>query len=171
MSSDIHRLVREYLLVRVGKCCPRIDELLWWQVREKGLELDFKLSKTVAPCIVSKGMPDFGGSSETETDEGVLVEYRLNVREHRWYNWSILCQGGPKGEYVICCAQGTSITEHLAEVRGEFDARCAGPGARMEASMEAPTSAKEWRAFVELWLFGPPEPKQASLQKWLRPRA
>ena len=54
MSSDVHRLVREYLMVRVGKQCTRIDDLLWWQMRHKGVTLDFRVSGTIPPCIRKK---------------------------------------------------------------------------------------------------------------------
>ena len=108
-------------------------------------------------------MPDFGASSETETDAGELLGIELKVQAPRSCSWSI------DRRHIMVC--GGSFTRLLAMLRDEFDARRAGPGARMEASMEAATTAKEWRAFVELWLFGAPEPKQATLQKWLRPRA
>ena len=163
MSSDVHRLVREYLLVRVGRICTRIDDLLWWQVRHKGLELDFKLSRTIAPCIRRKGLPDFGAASETEPDAGELLEIEFKVEAPRCCSWS-----SDRWHMLVC---GGKFTELLARLRDEFDGRRAGPGARMEATMEAPSTAQEWRAYVELWLFGPPEPKQATLHKWLRPRA
>ena len=47
MSSDVHRLVREYLTVRVGKQCARIDDLLRWQMSHKGVTLDFRLCRTI----------------------------------------------------------------------------------------------------------------------------
>ena len=55
MSSDVHRLVREYLTVRVGKECARIDDLLWWQMRHKGVTLDFCVSGTIPHVIARRG--------------------------------------------------------------------------------------------------------------------
>ena len=159
LSADVHRLVREYLRMRVGKHCPWIDELLWRHYREEGLVIE--LSRTVAPGICPKGETDFGGSSETETAAGVLVTLRLEVQVPRCCHWTLTIDERYIG------GSSASITTILAQIRSQFDARRAGPG----ASMEVPASAKEWRALVDLWLFGPPEPKQASLQKWLRPRA
>ena len=163
MPSDVRWLVREYLLVRVGKPCPRTDALLWWQVREKGLSLDFVLSKTIPPSIRRKGLADFGATGEPEADEGELLEVEFKVEAPRSCSWS-----SDRWHIMVC---GGNFTKILAMLRDEFDARCAGPGARMEATMEAPSTAQEWRAYVELWLFGPPEPKQTTLHKWLRPRA
>ena len=60
MSSDVHRLVREYLMVRVGKRCARIDDLLWWQMRHKGVTLDFCVSGTIPPCIRKRRLPNMG---------------------------------------------------------------------------------------------------------------
>ena len=119
-----------------------------------------ELSRTVAPGICRKGETDFCGSSETETAAGVLVTLRLEVRVPRCCHWTLTIDERER------CGSG-SITKILPEISELFDARRAGPG----ASMDVPTSAKEWRALVDMWLFGPPEPKQASLQKWLRPRA
>ena len=163
MSSDVHRLVREYLLVRVGKECPRTDALLWWQVREKGLSLDFVLSRTIPACVRRKGLADFGAIAETEAAAGELLEVEFKVDAPRSCSWS-------SDRWHILVA-GSSFTSLLVRLREEFDGRRAGPGARMEAAMEAPTTAAEWRAYVELWLFVPPEPKQTTLHRWLRPRA
>ena len=59
----------------------------------------------------------------------------------------------------------------LAMIREEYDKRLDGPGAHMQAAMVAPSTAEEWRAFAELWLFGPPKPVQGTLDRWLRPCA
>ena len=163
MSSDVHRQVREYLLVRVGKKCPRTDALLEWLVREKGLLLDIVLSRSIPACIQRKGLADWGADAETEAAAGELLEVEFKVDAPRSCSWSI-------DRWHILVA-GSSFTSLLVRLREEFDGRRAGPGARMEAAMEAPTTAAEWRAYVELWLFGPPEPKQATLHRWLRPRA
>ena len=166
MSSDVHRLVREYLLVRVGKECPRTDALLGWLVQHKGLTLDFVVSKTIPASIYRDGKPDlldFGAIAETEAAAGEMLEIELKVDAPRSCSWS-------SDRWHILVA-GSSFTSLLVRLREEFDGRRAGPGARMEAAMEAPTTAAEWRAYVELWLFGPPEPKQATLHRWLRPRA
>ena len=163
MWSDVHRLVREYLMVRVGKVCPRTDALLEWLVRVKGLELDFVLSRRIPACIRRKGLADWGADAETEAAAEEMLEVELMVDGPRSCSWSI-------DSWHILVA-GSSLTSLLVRLREEFDGRLAGPGARMEAAMEAPTTAAEWRAYVELWLFGPPEPMQATFHRWLRPRA
>ncbi len=163
MSSDVHRLVREYLMVRVGKVCPRTDALLEWLVRVKGLQLDFVLSRRTPACIRRKGLADWGADAETEAAAEEMLDVELKVDGPKSCSWS-------SDPWHICFV-GSSLTSLLVRLREEFDGRLAGPGARMEAAMEAPTTAAEWRAYVELWLFGPPEPVQATLHRWLRPRA
>ena len=162
LSPYIHQLIREYLVVRVGIICPHVDELLWRYVRQSGHEFSFVLSGTIPPCIRRQELLDFGASGETEPEAGELleVEFVMGARHCSWRSdsWNML----------VC---GASFTRLLATLRSEFDGRCTGPGARMEATVEAPCTAQEWRAFAQRWIFGPPEPKQTSLRKWLRPRA
>ena len=132
----------------------------------QGLTLDFVVSKTIPASIYRDGkpdLPDFGAIAETEAAAGELLEIELKVDAPRSCSWSI------DRRHILVA--GSSFTSLLVRLREEFDGRRAGPGARMEAAMEAPTTAAEWRAYVELWLFGPPEPKQATLHRWLRPRA
>ena len=66
---------------------------------------------------------------------------------------------------------GARFTGLLEMLREEFDGRVAGPGAHMQAAMEAPSTEEEWRSFVQLWVFGPPKPVQGTLDRWLRPCA
>ena len=136
---------------------------MWWQIRHKGVTLDFRVSGTIPPCIRKKGLQDMGADSDAEPDAGELIEVEFKVDAPKSCSWYI-------DRWHIGVA-GSSFTSLLVRLREEFDGRLAGPGARMEAAMEAPTTAAEWRAYVELWLFGPPEPMQATLHRWLRPRA
>ena len=90
MSSDVHRLVREYLMVRVGKACARIDDLLWWQMRHKGVTLDFRVSGTIPPCIrKKKGLQDMGADSDAEPDAGELIEVEYKVDAPKSCSWYI----------------------------------------------------------------------------------
>ena len=123
----------------------------------------FVLSRRIPACIRRKGLADWGADAETEAAAEEMLEVELKVDGPRSCSWSI-------DSWHILVA-GSSLTSLLVRLREEFDGRLAGPGARMEAAMEAPTTAAEWRAYVELWLFGPPEPVQATLHRWLRPRA
>ena len=143
MSSDVHRLVREYLIVRVGKECTCVDDLLWWQ---------------------DMGLQDMGADSDAaEPDADELIEVEFRVMEPKSCSWYV--EQWHMGVY------GSRFTGLLVMLREEFDGRVAGPGAHMQATTEAPSTEEEWRSFVQLWVFGPPKPAQGTLDRWLRPRA
>ena len=89
MSSDVHRLVREYLTVRVGKQCARIDDLLWWQMRHKGVKLDFRMSGTIPPCIRKKRLPDMGADFDAEPDAGEFIEVEFKVDAVQSCSWYV----------------------------------------------------------------------------------
>ena len=164
LSPYIHQLIREYLVVRVGIICPHVDELLWRYVRQSG-EFSFVLSGTIHPGIrKKKAIPNLGAdldAVEPEAEELLEVEIHMDASGH--CGWSV---DSWNRAYL-----GMSITRLLGELREEFDGRVPGPGARMQSIVEAPCTAQEWHAFARRWIFGPPEPKQTSLRKWLRPRA
>ena len=171
LPRDATRLVRECLRMRLGEHCPAwIDELLWRHLPrlEDGRlgALVIVASRTVDPGICPKGK-----INETETDDaGVLVTFWLEVSDctsRCSCFWKLTCdERAPQGGFEIA-GVSASITGVLDDVRGYFDCRRAGPS----AGMDVPASVKDWHSFVDRWLFGPPAPKQVSIQKWLRPRA
>ena len=165
LSPHIHQMIREYLVVRVGIECPHVDDMLWRYVRQSG-EFSFVLSGTIHPGIrKKKAIPNLGAdldAVEPEAEELLAVEIVMRDR-HRHCSWYVDSWGRAYG--------GISITLLLEDLREEFDGRVPGPGAGMQAIVEAPCTAQEWQAFARRWIFGPPEPKQTSLRKWLRPRA
>ena len=164
MSSDVHRLVREYLTVRMGKQCARIDDLLRWQMSHKGVTIDFRLCGTIPSCIRKRKVPpDMGADFDVEPEAGEFIEVGFKVDAPKSCSWCV--------DRWHIGGHGASFTSMLAMIREEYDGRIDGPGAHMQAAMVAPSTAEEWRAFAELWLFGPPKPVQGTLDQWLRPRA
>ena len=165
MSPDVHRLVREYLTVRVGKKSAYIDDLLWWQMQHKGVSLNFCISGRIPSCIrKKKAMPDMGADLDAvEPEEDELIEVEIKARAPKRCSWYV--DRWQMGVY------GAKFTELLVTLREELDGRVPGRGAHMQAAMEAPSTEEEWRSFVQLWVFGPPKPVQGTLDRWLRPRA
>ena len=50
LSPDVHRLVQEYLTVRVGKKSAYIDDLLRWQMQHRGVDLNFRIRGRIPPA-------------------------------------------------------------------------------------------------------------------------
>ena len=179
LPADVTRLVRECLRVHMGARCPAwFDDLLWQHLpRLEGGHLKCRTlvtlaSRNIDPAICPQHWRCFGKSSsdEEETDdEGVRVTLELEVSNCKWigYLWRLECvRGGTQGADVVTGNSTDSLTKVLDKLRGHFDCRRAGPS----ATMEVPSSLKDWHSFVGLWLLGPSAPKQATLEKWLRRR-
>ena len=164
LSPYIHQLIREYLVVRVGVICRHVDDMLWRYVRQRGV-FSFVLSGAIRPGIrKKKPLPDMGADLDAvEPEAEELLEVEIDLGEYEFCNWHVRSWGRASGS--------RRVTEMLEDVRELFDGRVPGPGAGMQAIVEAPCTAQEWQAFARRWIFGPPEPKQTSLRKWLRPRA
>ena len=60
-----------------------------------------------------------------------------------------------------------SCMKALMDMRKAFDRRRHKPFCS-SGSMDMPTTLADWREFFRLYLFGPREPTQTTLQKWLR---
>ena len=165
LSPDVHRLVQEYLTVRVGKKSAYIDDLLWWQMQHKGVYHNFSLSGTIPSCIrKKKAIPNLGADLDAvEPEEDELIEVEIKARAPKSCSWYV--DRWQMGVY------GAKFTELLETLREEFDGRVPGRGAHMQAAMEVPSTEEEWRSFVQLWVFGPPKPVQGTLDRWLRPIA
>ena len=165
LSPYIHQMIREYLVVRVGILCPHVDDMLWRYVHQSGV-FSFVLSGTIHPGIrKKKAIPNLGADLDAvEPEAEELLEVEIVMRDRHWHcSWSVDSWGRAYG--------GNSITRLLEDLREELDGRVPGPGAGMQAIVEAPCTAQQWQAFARRWIFGPLEPKQTSLRKWLRPRA
>ena len=158
LSPYIHQLIREYLVVRVGIICPHVDDMLWRYVRQSG-EFSFVLRGAIRPDIrKNKPLPDMGADLDAEEPEAEeLLEVEIDLGEYESCSWHVRSWGRASGS--------RRVTEMLEDVRELFDGRVPGPGAGMQAIVEAPCTAQQWQAFARRWIFGPPEPKQTSLRK------
>ncbi len=162
LSPYIRQMILEYLAVRVGIPSPHVDDLLWRHVRQWG-EFSFVLTGTIHPSLCRKIMRrdwlvDMGAdldALEPEVEEQLTIKIELGMYDHCW----VSVHGHTAG--------GRSVTEMLEDLRQDLDVRVRGP----QAIVEEPHTAQEWQAFARRWIFGPPEPKQMSLRRWLRPRA
>ena len=165
LSPDVRRLVQEYLTVRVGKKSAYIDDLLWWQMQHKGVYLNFSLSGTIPSSIrKKKAIPNLGADLDAvEPEEDELIEVEIKARAPKSCSWYV-----DRWHIGVYGARFTGLLEMLRE---EFDGRVPGRGAHMQAAMEVPCTEEEWRSFVQLWVFGPPQPVQGTLDRWLRPIA
>ena len=164
LSQHLQRMIFEFLAVRVGVPCPHVDAMLWRHVRQNG-EFCMRLTGTIHPDIrPKKSIPNLGtdlDAVEPEAEERIEVEIEMDM--YGWCAWRIASRG--RANYFH------RVTRMLQDIREELDGRVPGPGAGMQAIVEAPCTDQQWQAFARRWIFGPPEPRQTSLRKWLRPRA
>ena len=165
LTPDIHQMVREYLVIRVGVPCPHVDDMLWRCARQWG-DFGFVLVGTVYSGILpDKPLPDMGADAvEEETEDPVEVEFMMRDRPGRC-TWSV------HHDNQKILVMDSSVTKLLENFRQRIDGRVPGPGCGMQAIVEAPCTPQQWEAFTRRWIFGPSDPKQISLRRWLRPRA
>ncbi len=160
LSPYIQRMIFEFLAVRVGVLCPDVDAMLWRCVRQWG-DFGFVLTGIVHPNI-RKDKPILGmcadlDTKEPEVEDQLKVEIMMRGKDHHssWRltrPWNMMCLD-------------LRITSLLEDFRKHFDRRVCGP----QAVVEAPWTVQQWQAFCQRWLFGPSEPTQVSLHRWLRP--
>ena len=159
LTPDIHQMVREYLVIRVGVPCPHVDDMLWRCAPQWG-DFGFVLVGTVYSGI----LPDKPLAVEEETEDPVEVEFMMRDRPGRC-TWSV------HHDNQKILVMDSSVTKLLENFRQHFDGRVPGPGCGMRAIVEAPCTPQQWEVFVRRWVFGPSKPKQISLHRWLPPGA
>ncbi len=176
LPAQVFQMVREFLIVHVGARCPLwINSVLQAKLyalprsSPRLIKVSFHVSKTIEYGVYRQDEFEYGRTSrprhramrggvwsEHEADDSpVRVEAEL-VFTDRIGRWRLACR---QGDYVLRNGDGIwlDITDILSEIRSRFDE------SEPCGSMEEPTTWRDWRRFVRLWLFGPPARRQPML--------
>ena len=111
--------------------------------------------------------------SQDASPGNATVKVEIDVKLHyvTWHRYPLIgwraflpAQPGLTSERFLGRGRNSSscILELMA-MRRAFDRRCHKPGAS-SGFMDMPTTLDDWREFFRLWLFGPREPRQMTLQ-------
>ena len=150
LTAEMHQMVREYLIIRLGVISPMIDELMWRCIRERGpFGMTLKGSvppehRTIGPITVrhiTYEKPANWG------DEEIVVHVRLSEWSETGLTYSYTLP------WMMHIAE-YNVTALLDETRKQFDIRDEG----YQREIEAPWTHREWMNFCQLWLFGPSMP-------------
>ena len=154
LTAEMHQMVREYLIIRLGVISPMVDALMWQSVREQGC-FDFVVSGSIPPEHRTTG-PDRARNircekAATAGDEHIVVHVRLNewiaTGDTLTYTLPWMMH---VGEY--------QVTTLMEAARRQIDKRDNG----YRADIEAPWTRRQWQTFCQLWLFGPSMPMQST---------
>ena len=155
LTPEVHQMVREYLVIRMGVPCPYVDEMLWRSVREWG-DFYFEVAGVIHPDYRTTG-PILGQHQVLYTKdadvEEVVVQIALGSQDH-YNSW---CLTRPWNMLVM----DSSVTSLLEDCRRQIDSRDSGH----QAVVEAPWTQQQWQSFCQRWLFGPPAPAQPSVHQ------
>ena len=176
LPAEVLRLVHDYLFVHVGASCPAwLNQVL----EAKLLALPLGVYGSVTVSILASKTVEYDVYRQDEFEYGrtnpprhvpkrgqpVRVDVRLALTEPICVGcWYLMCHQGGEGlrhGAGMCIADATlsenseiisrwDLLSQLSEIRSRFDTTepC--------GSMEVPTTWRDWRRFVRLWLFGPP---------------
>ena len=164
LPAQVFQLVRDYLFVHVGASCP------WWlnrmlkdklralpRGRYRRITASFLVSKTIEYDVYRQDDYEYGRSNPPlrvpKRGQPVQVEVRLeyspNFPTGRWWLWC------GQGDYLLRSGEGMWATDvfstflsELSEIRSRFDE------SEPRGSMEVPTTWRDWRRFIRLYLFG-----------------
>ena len=80
VTPEVHQMVREYLVIRLGVPCPHVDEMLWRSVRQWG-DFNFVVTGNIhpdnrrtEPILGEFAVPDTRGS---DVEEQIEVQIAL----------------------------------------------------------------------------------------------
>ena len=151
LTPEVHQMVREYLVIRLGVPSPYVDELLWRSVRE-WWHFYFVLTGSVPPENRTIG-PIMGQyhvlyeKVANADEEQIVVRMALDDRDATARTW---CTTLPWNMLVV----ESRVTRMLEDCRRQIDNRDIGH----QAVVEAPWTQRQWQSFCQMWLFGPPAP-------------
>ena len=152
LTPEMHQMVREYLIIQLGVISPMVDELMWRCIRELGpFGMRLKGSvppehRTIGPITVRHRTYE---KPANWGDEEIVVHVRLSERKETAGTYSYTL---PWTMHI----EEYNVTALLDETRKQFDIRDQG----YQTEIEAPWTHRQWMAFCQLWLFGPPLPAQ-----------
>ena len=155
LTPEVHQMVREYLVIRLGVISPLVDELLWRSIQEWG-DFYFVLTGSVPPenrtIVPIRGQYHIMYEKAANADEEqIVVRVALDDRDATACTW---CMTLPWDMLVI----ESRVTIMLEDCRRQIDNRDIGH----QAVVEAPWTSRQWQTFCQLWLFGPPVPAQTT---------
>ena len=154
LTPEVHQMVREYLIIRLGVISPLVDELLWQCIREKGT-LGFTLTGSIPPEYRTVG-PIMGRhrtyeKAANDGEEQIIVYVHMEDRDVTagTVSWTMPWQ---------MRVDEPRVTILMEETRRRIDNRDNG----YQADIEAPWTQRQWQTFCQLWLFGPQLPAQTT---------
>ena len=123
--------------------------------------------------ILPEGIQDTNDDTESEDasadNDTVKVHFDIEIAYKYYGGLPMLCWRAFAGTWkFLDSGDSSSCILALEGMRKAFDRRRHKPFSS-SGSMDMPTTLADWREFFRLWLFGPREPKQTTLQKLLRP--
>ncbi len=163
LPAEVFQRVRDFLLVHVGARCPLwLNCVLEAKVHAlprsgpRTITVSFLADKTIEYGVYRQDEIEWGRIDSQpprrvpRRDQPVQVEVQLEYNPYNYATgvgkWVLICQQG--GE---CLRHGVgiwiTITDLLSEIRSRFDE------SEPCGSMEVPTTWRDWRRFVRLWLF------------------
>ena len=137
-------------------------------------DADSQLS-TSAPSSPARDTDHSDDEDTSPSNATVQVEIDVKILYEPWHRYPILswraslpAQPGLTSGRGLGRGGFTGCILELMMMRRAFDRRRHNQ-ACSSGFMDMPTTLADWREFFRLWLFGPREPKQTTLQKLLRP--
>ena len=166
LPAQVFQLVRDYLLVHVGASCPMwLNHVLKDKVRAlprslyRRISVSFHVSQTIEYDVYRQDDYEYGRTypqHRVPRREPVQVNVQLRCCPDNpgLVRWWLSCW---QGDYLLRHGEGiwvegviSTFLSELSEIRSRFDE------SEPCGSMEVPTTWRDWRRFIRLWLFGPP---------------
>ena len=149
LTYEVHHLVREYLVIRLGVISPMVDEMLWRCIQET-MSLGFTLSGSIPPEHRTVGGIEgqdriIYHKAANEGEEQIIVYVHMEDKD--------VTAGS--SSYTMpwhMNVEEPRITTLMEDTRRMIDTRDRG----YQADIEAPWTQRQWQKFCQMWLFGPP---------------
>ena len=189
-NADVAAQIRSFLVIDLSKLgTPQMAALLTVCFQEfvprvpQGMVGDLcfafvqgEVEKGILPEGAIEDDNDDAKSQDTPPSNAtVKVEIDVKLHYVTWHpypllSWQAFLPAQPALTSGRCLGRGRNSSSCILElmaIRRAFDRRRHKPGCS-SGFMDMPTTLADWREFFRLWLFGPREPRQTTLQKWLR---